>query len=106
MVLFAVELFCCCLCATVVTFWRFLCRLQKSLNMGKLVAGKLLWNGAEGWVAALKLLAIAEAANVQDLNTTGPIAWRRFVLSAFSQGFQQSYHFFSLVLLLLVIFPS
>ncbi len=105
-VLFAVESFCCCLCATVVTFWRFLCRLQKSLNMGKLVAGKLLWNGAEGWVAALKLLAIAEAANVQDLNTTGPIAWRRFVLSAFSQGFQQSYHFFSLVLLLPVIFPS
>lgn len=48
--------------------------------------GKLLWNGAKGWVAALKLLAIAEAANVQDLNTTGPIAWRRFVLSAFSQG--------------------
>lgn len=42
--------------------------------------GKLLWNGAEGWVAALKLLAIAEAANVQDLNTTGPIAWRRGIL--------------------------
>ncbi|KAH9534485.1 hypothetical protein CY35_17G008100 [Sphagnum magellanicum] len=43
-------------------------------------SGKLLWNGAKGWVAALKLLAIAEAANVQDLNTTGPIAWRRGIL--------------------------
>ncbi|BFI28697.1 hypothetical protein MPTK2_2g22170 [Marchantia polymorpha subsp. ruderalis] len=48
--------------------------------------GKLLWKGAEGWTAALKLLSIAEAASTNGLTVDGlssvaaPLAWRRGIL--------------------------
>jgi hypothetical protein len=52
--------------------------------------GKLLWKGAEGWTAALRLLAVAEAAKCtscttevvdldRGLSSTEPLAWRRCV---------------------------
>ncbi|KAL2645403.1 hypothetical protein R1flu_012990 [Riccia fluitans] len=48
--------------------------------------GKLLWKGAEGWNAALKLLSVAGTA-CSDTSTTGefgstiaPLAWKRGIL--------------------------
>ncbi|CAM6103033.1 unnamed protein product [Calypogeia fissa] len=52
--------------------------------------GKLLWKGADGWTAALRLLAVAEATRISSttgisslggrLGAAEPLAWRRGIL--------------------------